>query len=237
MKIASFVAILATAAGVAQAAQVNVTGAHTTSATGNNQIGVNQAAQNSFSAGSGSNFVTGVVRFSNTFDGTSQVLELTLTNFTWSSNSATPVTLRIDMVQDYTVAGSAVSATGSHQLNGNAVFANSTQSATVVANSTHESTALPVLSYNSGVDGNSITKGQGATTSVAISGGVYTIAASYVFTLSANGAVASIVLPDSGVNNASLTLVPLPPAAWAGLGGLAFVGGASVARRRRLARA
>jgi hypothetical protein len=237
MKTFSMVAILAAAAGIANAAQVNVTGAHTTSATGNNLIGVNQAFQNSFSSGSGNNSVTGVVRFSNTFDGSNQVLELTLTNFTWTSNATSPVTLRVDITQDYTIQAGVENATGSHQLNGNVNFSAAGQSATVVNSSTHESTALPTLSYNSGVDGLSISKGQGPTTAVAVTGAVYTISASYLFTLSANGAVASIVLPDSGVDNATLTLIPLPPAGWAGLGGLAFVGGASIARRRRLARA
>jgi hypothetical protein len=237
MKIASMVAILAAAAGIAQAAQVNVTGAHVTSATGNNLIGVGAAAQNSFSAGSGSNAVSGVVRFSNTFDGNAQVLELTLTSFNWTSNAQGTVTLRVDIAQDYTIADPVAFATGSHQLNGNAVFTGTGQSATVVSNSTHEATVLPTLSYNSVVDGTLINAGQGPTTPVAVTGGVYTITASYLFTITANGASASIILPDSGVDNATLTLVPLPPAAWAGLGGLAFVGGASIVRRRRLANA
>lgn len=241
MKIASMVAVLAAAAGIANAAQVNVTGAHTTSATGNNLIGVNQAFQNSFSAGSGANSVTGVVRFSNTFDGSNQVLELTLTNFTWTSNAQGTVSLRVDITQDYTIQAGVENATGSHQLNGNVVLSSEGQNATIVNNSTHESTVLPTLNYNYAADaaqfGNIINKGQGPTTPVAVSGNVYTITASYLFTLTANGFSASIVLPDSGVDNATLTLVPLPPAAWAGLGGLAFVGGASIARRRRLARA
>lgn len=165
MKIASMVAILAAAAGIAQAAQVNVTGAHVTSATGNNLIGVGAAAQNSFSAGSGGNSVTGVVRFSNTFDGDAQVLELTLTNFTWTSNAQGTVTLRVDITQDYTIANPVALATGSHQLNGNVQLTSEGQNATIVNNSTHEGTVLPTLNYNYAVDsitdGNIISKGQG----------------------------------------------------------------------------
>ncbi|MFN5945121.1 MAG: hypothetical protein ACK46I_08570, partial [Phycisphaerae bacterium] len=186
MKIASMVAVLAAAAGIANAAQVNVSGAHVTSATGNNLIGVNQAFQNSFSAGSGSNSVAGVVRFSNTFDGSNQVLELTLTNFTWTSNATGTVSLRVDITQDYTIQAGVENATGSHQMNGNVSFSAAGQSATVVNNSTHESTVLPTLSYNSGVDGLNINKGQGPTTAVGVSGSVYTITASYLFTLTAN---------------------------------------------------
>lgn len=238
-------AALILAAGSASAATINVTGAYNLNAGSAAAIGVNAAGQHSFSQGSGSDFVSGVVRFSNTSEGNgSQVFELTLTSFTFSSAAQGPVTLAIRIVQDFVIDGVALSATGSHQVNGNANFSAAGQIVTASITSTHEATELPTLQVNPGAVGigsgpitTVIARGQGPTTPVAVSGGIYTIDTTYTFTLNAfgNGPV-SVVLPDSGVDNATLLLVPLPPAAWAGLGGLAFVGGGAAIRRRRLAK-
>jgi hypothetical protein len=68
--------------------------------------------------------------------------------------------------------------------------------------------------------------------------GTYRILALYTFTLSsANGNwMALEIIPgqnDEAATTGTLTLVPLPPAAWAGLAGLAMVGGFGYVRNRR----
>ena len=72
------------------------------------------------------------------------------------------------------------------------------------------------------------------TTSVTIIGNVYTTVSTYVFTFSGGTGTGSIILPDSGVDNTTLLLVPLPPAAYAGIGGLALAGFAAQRRRSTL---
>jgi hypothetical protein len=239
-------AALILAAGSATAATINVSGAYNLNAGNANAIGVGSAGQHSFSQGSGNDFVSGVVRFSNTSEGNgNQFFELTLTSFTFSSAAQGPVTLSIRIVQDFIIDGTVGSATGSHQVNGNANFSAAGQVVTASIISRHEETELPTLVVNPGAVGigsgpvqTIINRGQGATTPVTVSGGIYTIDTTYTFTLNALGlGPVSIVLPDSGVDNATLLLVPLPPAAWAGLGGLAFVSGSAALRRRRLAKA
>jgi hypothetical protein len=76
-----------------------------------------------------------------------------------------------------------------------------------------------------------------ASVPVAVGAGVWRIATTYTFTVNAAGGTVSIFLPDSGVDNTLVALVPLPPAAFAGLGGLALVGVGAAIRRRNLARA
>jgi hypothetical protein len=246
MALTGSLAALILAAGSATAATINVSGAYNLSAGNANPIGINAASQHTFSQGSGNDFVSGVVRFSNTSEGNgNQFFELTLTNFTFSSASQSPVTISIRIVQDFIIDGIALSATGSHQLNGNVNFNAAGQIASGTVISRHEATDLPSLSFNpgnapigSGPITTPIARGQGPTTDVPVTGGIYTIDTTYTFTLNAQGSgPVSIVLPDSGVDNATLLLVPLPPAAWAGLGGLAFVGGGAALRRRRLAKA
>jgi hypothetical protein len=140
--------------------------------------------------------------------------------------------------QDFVVSADAQQpGTGSHQVNGIARFSQAGQNVNVGVASTHESTVLAPLSVNinsAGAGDQVINDGE---PSVAVpSDLVYTITATYRFSITANGAVASIILPDSGVDNACFVLVPLPPAAYAGMGGLAFAGLAAV-RRRRMNRA
>src|SRR6185295_12046324 len=74
-------------------------------------------------------------------------LLLTLTDLTFTTNSATPVTLTVHIVQQYTISAGAISATASHQINGNT--SGTMGSARVQQPSTHNSTAL--LSLDTGV--------------------------------------------------------------------------------------
>ncbi|MFN6040369.1 MAG: hypothetical protein ACK46V_00560, partial [Phycisphaerae bacterium] len=105
-------AALILAAGSASAATINVSGAYNLNAGNAAAIGINQASQHTFGQGSGNDFVSGVVRFSNTSEGNgNQFFELTLTNFTFSSAAQGPVTIAIRIVQDFVIDGAALSAT------------------------------------------------------------------------------------------------------------------------------
>jgi hypothetical protein len=224
--------------GSAMAAQVTVAGTHNIATTGTTgPLGVDRVTGMSFMSGSGNDFVRGTVNASNIFVASEgkQYLQLTLTSFEWRSTSNSDVMLTVNLVQDYTVAGTVASATGSHQLNGNVNFSAANQLARVSADSMHEGTRLPVITYDrtsAGAGTQTINVGQGQTTPVTVSG-VYRIMTTYTFTINARSGVVSIILPDSGVDDATICLVPLPTSAYAGLSCLAGVGLMAWQRRRR----
>lgn len=197
-----------------------------------NLIALNSAGQRTFSQSLGDASVSGTVRFSNTFFDGVQSVELTLTNFTYSSTSNSPRTLSVRIVQDYLLHGNMVSGTASHQANGNINYSAVGQVVTASIASQHESTALPTLFVNPNGAGAgfagvvAIARGQGPVTPLSVSGPLYTIDTTYTFVLSPFGSSVSVVLPDSGVDTA--TLVPTPASA-----ALLVVGGLFAARRRR----
>lgn len=236
--------LLALTAGTANAVEVTVTGAVNIPTFGSvGPLGINSTMQNDILlTQSGNASLVGVARAANTSSGNQQILSLTLTAFTFTANAAGTYNLSVTITQDYALEPTAMSATGSHQLNGNIDFSAAGQQATVTSTSVHESTNLPFLttgavnSAGPGVVG--IDVGQGPTTPITLIGDVYRITNTYTFqiVLAAAGTVA-IDLPDSGVDNAAITLIPLPPAGLAGLGGLAFVGAGAILRRRSLHKA
>jgi hypothetical protein len=235
---------LALAAGAANAAEVTVSGAVNVPTFGSTgPLAIGSTVQNDIALTTNGNAsVVGVVRASSTSGSLTQVLELTLTSFTFTAAAAGQYSLTVNIAQDYVIDPNAISATGSHQLNGNVDFSGLGQFAQVSSSSVHEATNLPdittgvIASTGAGTQGFNV--GQGPTTAVALVGNIYRIATTYTFSIAFTtpGSV-SIDLPDSGVDNATLTIIPLPPAAFAGLGGLAFVGLGATLRRRGLNKA
>jgi LPXTG-motif cell wall-anchored protein len=225
MKTSAALAILV-AASSSQAALITLGGDFAGTFGNGNLVALNSAGQRTFSQTLGDASVSGTVRFSNTFFDGVQATELTLTNFTYSSTSTQPRTLSVRIVQDYLLHGDMVSGTASHQANGNINYSAVGQVVTASITSQHESTALPTLFVNpNGVGIGSapiavpIARGQGPVTSLSVSGPLYTIDTTYTFVISAFGSSLSVVLPDSGVDTA--TLIPTPAsAALLGLGGL-----------------
>ena len=223
--IVSSLVALAAAAGTAQAAQVNVSGSLNTSAGAAGTLAMGTNTGEVFSASGGGASVSGIIAASSVLVGGNLTLELRLTGFTYSSTSDGSITVVIS--QDYACGVPTGPGTGSHQFNGNTT---GTRNGSVVVNSQHESTALPQISANFTGTG-PIAGAQGATTTVPVIGSIYTITATYVFTFSGGQGTGAIVLPDSGHDDTFLVLVPLPPAAYAGMGGLALAGAAALRRR------
>jgi hypothetical protein len=231
--------IVAVVATCSHAAQISVSGVHNMPTFGSTgPLSVGQAGQQSFSSGSGNDFVSGTVRFSNTAAQGQQCLELTLTNFVFSASGIGDRQITISVTQDFLVDGDVAGpATASHTMNGFVTFGSAGQLATGYTDSLHESTQLPRITFNpnqvlsSGAGQPIINRGQGLTSSVAVSG-VYRMVTTYVFTLNAAGSVVSVHFPDSIVDQACLVLVPLPSAATAGIGGLVLASIAVAVRRR-----
>jgi len=221
------VLVLAASAGSASAALITISGGTFAGSFGTNDV----LAQNSqnvvqiVGATSNASFV-GDVEVANLNNGTS--LLLTLTNFIFTSESNTPLVLTIDITQDYDVAG-IFGWTGSHQFNGNMDFTAAGQVGNLFVTSQHEGTNLPDLLQNEVAAGPGIVtlnRGQGAATIIAPVTNPYTIRTVYTMTLTAGSAgPVSLVLPNSGVDQASL--IPVPSSAVAmllGMGGMAKLG-------------
>jgi hypothetical protein len=160
-----------------------------------------------------------------------------LTNFTFSSDAAGPVTVNVNLIQDFVVSGDALlTARASHQFQGQTAFVSEAQSARVSKVSTHESTALPNLDtgLKSGIGTTNFDASHGQFITVGTDL-VYRINTTYTFLLNAAGsASAQVIVANTAIDNANLILVPLPPAAFAGIGGLAAVGIAGRIRRRKM---
>ncbi|MFO0831144.1 MAG: hypothetical protein U0637_04775 [Phycisphaerales bacterium] len=225
---------LASLAGGVQAAQVTVSGGITIGATGTTgPLAADSTTAITFSGSSADASVTGLVAATSTIVGSQQTLNLRLTGFTFTSTSQSNVVIEVNIIQDYVLTNQGSFSTASHQLNGNT---QGTRSGNIVVTSVHESTNLPVLNVGFVGATNPITAEQGATTVVSPIDGIYRINTTYRFTIEGGSGTGSIILPDSGHDDVLLVLVPLPPAAAAGLGGLALVGVGASLRRRALHR-
>ena len=252
-KMIGLLALVATA-GLAQAGQVTVTGALNTGASGNFAVlsSANLADTWNFSASSGGVSVTGLIQAVNTFNTNTNehTLSLILTNMRFTSTVQGTRTITVNITQDYSFNNAVAIANASHVLNGFADFTAAGQSISISKASTHESSNLTTLNVSRawdgvpgpnsppGVDRDPFFIGDGAPRVAIPVTGVYTINTTYTFTINNSGnSPVTIELPDSGVDNVTVLLVPLPPAAWAGMGGLALVGMGAAIRRRRLAQA
>lgn len=231
----SVVGAAALAAGTASAATIQLGGGTLTGNFGNAAAqGLNSSSDFLFNAASGGTSVSGRVQAANF--GSS--LFLTLTDLDFTTTSTSSVTLTVRIIADFVLAPTAIQATASHQINGNT--AGSVVGATVQKDSLHESTNLAQLFVGpiTGSGNILINDGSGAAVPVPFAGSIYTIDTLYTFTLARGTASASgsIVLPNSGVDQVTLTVIPLPPATYAGLGSLAILGAGAFVRRRRLSR-
>jgi hypothetical protein len=235
---------LALVAGAAQAATVQVNGG-AVQGPGVGPAAINTGGQFSFNGSAGNGSWNGVARWSNTADQSQQCLELTLTNFTFTATGQSNEVLSITIVQDYVLDPGALAGTASHQLNGSVNFSQAGQLAQGTVVSNHSAGGAPTVLNNNFNSGGGLSSGAGISPisrgtpslPVQIASNIWRIATTYTFTLNAAGGTVSVFLPDSGVDNTCLALVPLPPAAFAGLGGLALVGVGAAIRRRNLARA
>lgn len=225
---------LAAAAACANGAQVTVAGGINVAATGTTgPLGPNATTAISFSGSSQDATVTGLAVATSTVVGDQQTLNLRLTGFNFTSTSQNRVIIDVTIIQDYSINSPGAFATGSHQLNGNST---GLRNGSILVTSVHESTNLPVLNVAFMGATNPITAQQGATTTVSPIDGIYTINTTYRFTIEGGAGSGSIILPDSGHDDVLLVLVPLPTAAWAGMGGLAMVGVGAGLRRRTLSK-
>ncbi len=233
---------LALAAGAAQAASVSVNGAIVTNAGANNVANIGSAGSVNFSGSGQNSTVNGIVAWSNPSGNT---FELRLTGFTFTGTGSTNQTITISIVQDYALDAGAIAGTASHQFNGTVDFSSAGQLAQGSVVSTHTAGGAPTVINNAFNSGGGLSGGAGsspinrgtASVPVAVAAGIWRIATTYTFTVNAAGGVVTINLPDSGVDNTLVALVPLPPAAFAGMGGLALIGVGSALRRRKLNRA
>ncbi len=235
---------LVLAAGAAQAATVQVNGG-SLQGPGVGPVGTNSNGQFSFSGSAQNNSWSGIARWSSTSDLNQQCLSLTLTAFTFTGTGQSNETITIALVQDYALDPGATGGTASNQINGDVTFSSAGQLATGTVVSTHNAGGAPSVVNNGFNPGNMLSSGPGVSSiqrgapsePVQIAGNIWRIATTYTFTVNAAGGTVSIHLPDSGVDSTCLALVPLPPAAFAGMGGLALVGASSVLRRLKLNRA
>ncbi|MFO0858121.1 MAG: hypothetical protein U0640_12280 [Phycisphaerales bacterium] len=208
---------LVLAAGAAHAATVQVNGG-SMQGPGVGPAGVNTSNQFSFNGASQNNNWSGVVRWSNTADQDQQCLSLTLTAFTFTGTGQANETITISLVQDYTLDPGAMGGTASNQINGDVTFSSAGQLATGTVVSTHNAGGAPTVINNGFNPGNALSSGAGvssvqrgaASAPVQIVGNIWRIATTYTFTVNAAGGTVSIHLPDSGVDNTCLALVPLP---------------------------
>lgn len=222
------------------AASVDITGRHTLSQTDTIGVLANGAwGFRDFSAGSGNNRISGRVEYANAVFNGRQRMGLTLTQFNFVGDGATTQTVTINLVQDFAIAGENVGrAFAAQTVQGRVNFGGAGQLAQGSMSSAHEGTNLPLVGFNpggvlsNGAISSAISRSSGGT-DVSVIGNVYRIAVQYTFTINANGGIVSIELPQSLGDVATLVLVPLPPAGWAGLAGLGLVGFAIRRRQQR----
>jgi hypothetical protein len=242
---------------LAQAATISVSGAVTQNATGSvGPLGIGQTRVQSVHLDDGQDFLVGNLEVANRLVGGQQQLSVRFLDLrvgTNNTNTARTFTMSID--QDFVV---------SNQLIGNQAEAKQTFNATsnmiregqrwsAQAQAFHEGVEIPRLSFNTPVSSNANGWANGwrdvdlGTTNqqhVTVSG-VYRIRTVYTFTVQSNPACDWMAIefnPDNPYHDgldrlgssAHLAIVPLPPAAWAGIGGLGVVGIAARIRRRKL---
>lgn len=244
MKKAIGILALALAAGAAQAASISINGGPAIGSSGPVGIGGNGIQDFSGSTANGS--WNGIVTWNNLAGANVQTLNLTLTNFTFTATGQANQVLTIAIVQDYNLSPNAfANGTAEHLLDGSVNFSQAGQLATGSVVTNHDAGAAPTVINNGFNLGQGLSSGAGTSPisrntgsfGVAIASNIWRITTTYTFTLNAAGGTVSLFLPNSGVDNTLVALVPLPPAAFAGLGGLALVGVGAAIRRRNLARA
>ncbi len=235
-------ALAGVTAGSSLAAQITVTGAINAS-TGN----VTAAAINSDFTQHISGSATGTsfqadIRIINCVANGTQCFTVEVASMRFDKAISGSKQITLEIIQDFTVDAAALSPTTATQtFNATANVPRTGQITSFIADAFHEGTQLPRFQGQNGTSGGGWTPIDcGTSTPVSLmQAGTYRVRALYTFTLNSSNSnwMALEVIPGQNDNVSTtgcLTLVPLPPAAWAGLGGLGVVGGLSYIRHRKL---
>ncbi len=250
-------AALVSVGSMAHAATITVSGAVTQSATGSvGPLGIGQTRTQSLNLDDGQDFAVGTLEVANRLVGGEQQLSVRFLDLrigTNGTNTARTFTIAID--QDFTVSNLLIGnqAEAKQTFNATSNMIREGQRWSAQAQAFHEGVEIPRLSFATPVSSNANGWAHGSrdvdlgTTNpqhVTVSG-VYRIRTVYTFTVQSNPACDWMAIefnPDNPYHDgldrlgssAHLAIVPLPPAAWAGIGGLGVVGIAARIRRRRL---
>lgn len=229
-------------ASTSLAAQITVSGAVATSTGTTGPAAINSNfTQHIAGTGSGVGFQADV-RIINTIANGTQSFTVAVESLRFDKATSGSKTLTLEIIQDFTVDGlSTGNATATQTFNSTANVPRAGQTTQFTSDAFHEGSQLPRFQGQNGTSGSGWTAIDcGTSTPVALmQSGTYRIRALYTFTLNStnNNWMALEVIAGQNDNvstTGTLTLVPLPPAAWAGLAGLGLVGGVSYVRNRKL---
>jgi hypothetical protein len=251
------IATLISVVGVAQAATISVTGDVHLNPTGSvGPLGIGQVATQQLHADDGQDWAVGTLEVANRLVGGQQQLSVRFLDLrvgTVNTNTTRNITIAID--QDFVLSSERLAnrAEAKQTFNATSNMIREGQRWSAQAQAFHEGVEIPRLSFATPVSSNAngwargwrdvdlgTTNPQHIDTS-----GVYRIRTVYTFTLQSNPACDWMAIefnPDNPYHDgldrlgssAHLAIVPLPPAAWAGIGGLGVVGIAARIRRRKL---
>ncbi len=235
-------ALAGVVASTSLAAQITVTGAISASTGNTTPAAINSNfTQHISGSASGTSFQADI-RIINTIANGTQCFTVEIASMRFDKYTSGSKQITLEIIQDFTVDAAAMSpATATQTFNTTANVPRSGQTTSFIADVYHEGTQLPRFQGQNGSSGSGWTPIDcGTSTSVSLlQAGNYRIRALYTFTLNSSNSnwMALEVIPgqhDDVSTTGCLTLVPLPPAAWAGIGGLGVVGGLSYMRNRKL---
>lgn len=247
---------LLSGAAAAQAASIEVSGAVFQSLGTVGPANVGQVFTQNIHASNGHDTIIGTLEVANRLVGSQQQLSVNFRNLNLSTvNTNTDRVFNIEIEQDFVISNLIISpeASAKQTFRATSNMIREGQSWSAEALSFHEGVQIPRLAFDSPISsyandwaGGWKTVDLGTTTprNIGVSG-VYRIRTVYSFVLTSNPACDWMAVefnPDSQYHDgadrlgssAHLAIVPLPPAAWAGIGGLGLVGVAARIRRRKL---
>jgi hypothetical protein len=244
------------AVGTVQAATINVSGVVSGSQGTVGPAGVGQVFTQNVHLSNGNDTVRGTLEVANRLVGSQQQMSVRFTDLILSTvNTNTDRLFSIVVEQDFAISNQAISNTASatQTFAATSNMIREGQSWSAQAQAFHEGVEIARLSFdsplatyaNSWAGGwKDVELGTTAARNITVAG-AYRIRTVYTFVLTSNPACDWMAVefnPDSqwhdGLDrlgsSAHLAIVPLPPAAWAGIGGLGIVGIAAKIRRRKL---
>lgn len=235
-------AVAGVLASTSMAAQITVTGAISASTGNTTAAAINSDfTQHISGSASGTSFQADI-RIINCVANGTQCFTVEIASMRFDKYTSGSKQITLEIIQDFTVqTGYLPNGTATQTFNATANVPRSGQTTSFVADAFHEGTQLPRFQGQNGSSGSGWTPIDcGTSTPVSLlQAGNYRIRALYTFTLNSSNSnwMALEVLPgqnDDVSTTGCLTLVPLPPAAWAGIGGLGLAGGVSYVRHRKL---
>jgi hypothetical protein len=235
-------AIASVAASTSFAAQVSITGAATKTIGTADVAALNSDFKQTISSTFSGGGFTADVRIVNCLANGQQCFTVQVESMRFDKYTSGSKTITLEIIQDFAVvAASTGQGTATQTFNATANVPRSGQTASFSSDAYHEGTQLPRFTGQNASSGGGWTPIDCGTTNpvTVYQSGTYRIRALYTFTLnSSNGNwMALEILPgqhDNVSTTGCLVLVPLPPAAWAGLSGLAMLIGYRTIRRRQL---